>query len=144
MERRKISPIFGFTSYVWHELNRKHWLFRPVEEAIQANIVLSAYKDTEKVGNIFFAFQINPPPVDEMFSHPNRFAYKDGVLLLYGKIAYETFKNASDQEALALMCQSYLSAILTIPSLRGMKKVNFDAQKLYEDLKALFIEKGFL
>ena len=142
--KEKISTVFGFTSYVWHELNRKHWLFEPVEDFIKENIVLENYTDTQKVGNLFFGFQINPPPVDKMFSYPNSFAYKKGIIFLYGKIDYETFKNATEKEALQLLCQSYLAAILTIPSLRGMKKVHFEAQKLHDDLVKSFAEKGFL
>jgi len=135
---------FGFTAYVWDGLNFKHWLFRPVEELIVQNFELKNYTYSEKISRIIFAFQINPSPVNRIFDYPNTFAYKRGLLFLYGKIDYQIFLEASDKEALNLMCQSYLDAILTIPSLRGMKKVLFDAQKLHDDLKNLFLEKGFL
>jgi len=142
MRVEKIEGVFGFTAYVVEDLNFKHWLFRPVEDLIEQNFVLEYYTDSSKVKEIIFAFQIEPEPV--FFKLTNRFAYKKGIIFLYGKIDYETFKNATEQEALALMCESYLEAILTIPSLRGMKKIAFDAQKLHQDLRNMFLEKGFL
>jgi len=142
MRVEKIENEFGFTAYVVEDINLKHWLFRPAEDLIEQNFVLEHYTNTSKVKEIIFAFQIEPEPA--FFKLENSFAYKKGIIFLYGKIDYETFKNATEKEALRMLCQSYLAAILTIPSLRGMKKVHFEAQKLHDDLVKSFIEKGFL
>jgi len=131
---------FGFTAYVWHEVYAKIKLFEEVKDLIIQNFYLKKY--SSQVHELIFAFQISPPP--RFFDYQNYFSYKKGIIFLYGKIDYQTFWEASPQQALTLMCQAYLDAILTIPSLRGMKKVQFDTEKLYQDLKGLFIEKGIL
>jgi len=141
----KKKQNFEFNSFVWHEINHNIWLFDEVEKHIQENFTLNSYTDNlEKIKSLFFAFQINPSPVNEIFSAKSYFAYKKGIIFLYAKIDYELFKNASQKEALQLLCETYLDAILTIPSLRGMKKIAFDAQKLHNNLRVLFLEKGFL
>ena len=140
----EIRPEFGFTSYIWHEIHQKTWVFDQVRHAINQIVRLENYTDLSKIKRIVFAFQINPSPVDRIFDYANRFAYKKAVIFLYGKIDFQTFLDANPQDALALMCQSYLDAINSIPSLRGMKKVHFDTQKLHEDLRRIFVEKGFL
>jgi hypothetical protein len=65
-------------------------------------------------------------------------------VFLYGKIPYEIFAAADDKTALRLLCESYLAAILRIPTLKGMKNVHFQAQKLHDDLEYFFKENGYL
>ncbi len=136
------TSAFGFTAYIWHEIHRKTWVFDPVRRTIAQQFGLLAYTQSPKIKEIVFAFEISPPPT--FFNHANRFAWKKGVIYLYGKIPYQTFAEADEKTALKLMCESYLEAILTIPNLRGMKKIQFDAQKLQEDLKKLFEEKAWV
>jgi len=135
-----IAP-FGFTTCIWHELHHKRWFFEDIETIIQ-HIELSDYTDSPKIKEVFFTVQSNPSPVDKIFDYPN--TLKSGIIFLYAKIDYQTFLEADQKQALALLCQTYLDAILNIPTLKGMKKIHFETQKLHKDLKQLFSEKGFL
>jgi len=133
---------FGFTAYVWHEIYEKSCIFHQVEDLVKEFFTITDY--TSDIKKIIFSICINPQNVDEILQPISHYAWNKKLIEIYGKIDFQTFLDANPQDALALMCQSYLDAINSIPSLRGMKKVHFDTQKLHQDLRRLFVEKGFL
>jgi hypothetical protein len=142
IEEKKTS--FGFTAFIWHELNQKTKLFDLAENFVRANFEVSNYTTSPEIKSLFFALLINTPQSEHIFDYKNKYGFKTGIINLYGKIPYETFKEADDKTAMRLMCESYLSAILQIPTLRGMKNKNFDAQRLHDDLKKVFEEKEWI
>jgi hypothetical protein len=142
MSELERKNTLGFTSYIWLELHQKATLFFVVEDYVKLHFDISAY--SPQVVKLIFALDINPDDVDVVLKLRSRYAWNRKVIELFGKIGYETFLAADEKEALRLMCESYLNEILMIPTLKGMKKVFFDAQKLHEDLKMLFEEKHWI
>lgn len=135
---------FTFTSFTWHEVSKKVKLFYPVEDYIKENFKLCDYTISTKLKSINFAFLINTPETESIFKYPNRYGWKTGNIFIYGKVPYQDFKNEDEKEALKTLCNYFLAAILTIPTLKGMKNIPFDAQKLHDDLHHLFLEKFWI
>ena len=138
-----MQATFVFTSFAWHEVSKKIFLFRKIERQIEGYFEVKNYSDSPKVKRILFAHLINLDAYAAMFDYSDRFAWRKGDIFLYGKIPYEIFAAADDKTALRLLCESYLAAILRIPTLKGMKNVHFQAQKLHDDLEYFFRENGY-
>jgi hypothetical protein len=134
----------SFTSYTWHEIEGKVRLFTPISRIIKQNYSLSDYNNAHEKISISFAFLINPDSYSSIFDYKDRFSRKKGDIYLFGKIPYETFAAADEKTAMTLLCQTFLKALLRIPTLAGMKNIDFDAQKLHDDVEKLFSENGFL
>jgi hypothetical protein len=137
-------PSFLYTAYAWKEVAKKVLLYTDINKEIDTNFEVANYTDSPKVKRILFAFLINLDAYASIFKFSDRFAWRKGDVYLYGKIPYEIFAAADDKTAIRLMCEAYLASILRIPALKGMKKINFNAQKLHDDLQNFFKEKEFL
>jgi hypothetical protein len=134
---------FLFTAYVWKEIATRALKFSEINHLIDKTFEVKNYSDSPKVKRILFAHLINLDAYAAMFDYSDRFAWRKGDIFLYGKIPYEIFAAADDKTALRLLCESYLAAILRIPTLKGMKNVHFQAQKLHDDLEYFFRENGY-
>ncbi len=144
MKTKEIKLNFGFTAFLWHDIGDKSGLFSDAKDYIKANYKVSDYTTSPKIKAIYFSLLINTPETESFFEFKSRYGAKSGIINIHGKIPYETFKEADDKTAMRLMCESYLAAILLIPTFRGMKNKNFDAQRLHDDLKKVFVEKGWV
>jgi hypothetical protein len=139
-----MEKTFLFTSFSWHEIMQKVFFFDTAEAILQSNISVLNYSETLKVKRILFAHLTNPDSYSSIFDYKDRFSRKKGDIYLFGKIPYETFAAADEKTAMMLLCQTFLNALLRIPTLAGMKNIDFDAQKLHDDVEKLFSENSFL
>ncbi len=136
-----IEDDFIITGATWHEVADKLML-NEFEELICQNLKISDYSDEVKQYLfLFIAVHSDNPNHDNWAKY---FSRKKGILYHNLKLDFERFEKATQEEANQMQAELYLQSILEIPTLRGMKKIDFDAQKFYADTQNLFLQKGWL
>jgi len=136
-----IDCDFYFTSASWHEVHDKIEVLE-FEEFISNNLKISDYSNEVKQYQfLFIAVQPDNPNHDDWRKY---YSKKRGILYNNLKLDFERFEKANQAEAYQMQAELYLKSIFEIPTLRGMKKVHFEAQELYEDVRKLFLQKGWL
>jgi len=141
-EEKNVS--FSFMAFIYHKVEEKYWLFSDEKDYIKANFKVIDYTNLPAIKGFYFVLFINHPRTESIFLYKSKFGYKSGIFYLAGKIPYDIFKEADGKIVMRLMCESYLTKILDIPSLRGMKNKNFDAPKWLDDLKKVFQENKWI
>lgn len=137
------ATSFPISGACWHELYPKLKVHE-IEPLLFKNLKLSDYTDIDTVKRYFFMFIIMPPDNPNHNSWGRYFSAKSGIIHNYVKMDFELFKQANMQEALQMQAEAYLQGISEIPMLRGMKKIAFNQEKMYLDVKKLFLEKQFI
>ncbi|MCU0391933.1 MAG: hypothetical protein MUE81_12505 [Thermoflexibacter sp.] len=137
------ATSFPISGACWHELYPKLKIHE-IEPLLFHHLKLTDYTDTSAVKRYFFMFVIMPPDNPNHDSWGKYFSAKSGIIHNYVKMDFELFKQANESEALQMQAEAYLQGITIIPSLRGMKNIFFDTEKLYADVKNLFLRKEWV
>lgn len=134
------KKMFRFSAIISEGLIKKLDI-ESLESLLNENLSLDGYgKDFICIGFVF----IVTPLSSEFYPASSFFSKSSQKLKLELALDYLRFSQASPQEAKQMMANLYLEAIKTYPSIRGMKKVKFDHQKFYADVKALFERQGWV
>jgi len=141
MYPKDLEYKFYSTSVAWHEIDSKV-IARAFKHLVSKNLRMSDYSDEVKQYQFLF-IAVQP----DNRNHDNwRKYYSKARNVIYNnlKLDYERLEKADQIEANQMQAELYLKGIFEIPTLRGMRKVDFDAQRFYEDARYLFIQQGWL
>lgn len=136
-----IEQDFLIPSASWHSISSK-LINREMEDILCQSLTIKDYSDAVKQ----YYFMLIAVPADNP-NHDNWAKYyskKRGVLYNNLKLNFDGFESVNLEEAYQMQAELYLKSVFEIPTLRGMKNTPFDAQKLYEDVRELFIQQGWL
>jgi hypothetical protein len=130
---------FWCSCIAWYELKDKMF-YDQVESVLMRSVRLADYgNDVIRIVFIFIADLPNSMHKERTFYSP-----KKQTLHLELALDYSRFALASPQEAKLMMAELYLEAIKTYPKIRGMKKIAFDHEQFYADVRNLFEKEGWL
>jgi hypothetical protein len=99
---------------------------------------------TEKVKEIFFIYIVTLPRIMHITPEKKRFSRSEKCLEICLVMDYETFKNAEMSECKEMMANLYLESIKTYKNIWGMKKIAFNTDLFYEDVRKLLEKEGWL
>ncbi|TAD96063.1 MAG: hypothetical protein EAZ97_14620 [Bacteroidetes bacterium] len=134
---------FYFSAKIWHEAYTKVDLYKSAF-SVMFNTHLRLANYTEKIKSIDFFFIVTLPKIAHINPERRRYIAKEERLELSLALDYEKFQNAEIPETKQMMANLYLESIKTYPKIRGMKKIAFDTERFYNDVKAMFEKEGWL
>jgi len=137
----KITRDFYVTCAALYEFKDKLYT-NEFQQFLSGNLKILDY--SEEVKQYQFVFIAVPPENRNHDKWRKYFSRKRGILYHNLKLDFEQFQKANTAEAYQMQAELYLRSITEISTLRGMKKVCFDAEKFYEDVQRLFLEEGWL
>jgi acid stress-induced BolA-like protein IbaG/YrbA len=121
---------FRFTDIIWHEAGmRPTDISNYIEDTLNKSLKIKDYGDI--FDYIFFAFIIHLP-IQVIHKEFRRISRKKRQVIVYAKIDYEKFMLANDQDALIMLCETFLTEIQQFTK---RKDKDFDWRKFYEDAK---------
>jgi len=132
---------FPVNAYAWHELAPK-LLSYEIRNILGSHLILTDYEAQTKMYWLRMLVML-PSPLNET-KPPRYFSKKQGILYDYLELDCETMLKVSIPEAHQMQAEAYLQAILKIPTIRGMKKRNFQTEKFYADVRQLFQQAGWV
>lgn len=134
---------FSLTFSAMQEVFDKFWIYETLEATLNKSLIINNY--TEKIERIVFTYmgyKLDDPIHNKELRYYNK---RKKRLELSLKLDYEKVLQANETEMLQMMAQLYLEAIKTYPNIRGKVKLSeFDYIRFYEDVEALFVEKGWV
>ncbi len=143
-EAKQVYHDFGLTDFSSKEIYDK-LKTTDLIKLLEKNLDMSSYADKGIVRQYFFNFVALNPHLLRYEEHGSKYySKKDQIIYNILDLEYDRLAQASEQEVKQMQAELYLQSIKEIPHLRGMKKIPFDAEKLYNDVKQLLEENGWL
>lgn len=131
------QPTFVFSSASWHEVYDK-LSTASIKQVITKNLTLANYTTT--VNKIVFIY-IATRPNNIRHTEVKKYHPRKKEIHTYLKLDYEKVKVSSKTTVVQMMAQLFLDSILLYPE---MKVKDFDYQRFYQDVQALFQEQDWL